>query len=379
MIDQTLCLQNSMQATQEKVDFQVRVSHEINDSSWNTFLEKTPGGHHVQTSLWAQVKALSGWRSTRIIAMQGRQIVGGAQMLIRTLPFAGSIGYVPKGPVLASDDEKLGHMIIDELHKVAKINSINYLLIQPPHTPKSFVRQLPEWGFQASTIRVAQPTATVQIDLAQDLDSIMSRMNSKTRYNIRLGLRKGITVREGTHRDLPTFYQLLSATAKRQNFSPEPEEFYDVNFRYFDPSGNIKLFFAEYEGEAVSGLLAVPFGDTVIYKRGGWSGHHGKLRPNEVLHWGAIQWSKANNYRYYDFEGILPEAAKIILKGNPLPPSMRETTTRFKLQFGGQVCLLPRGYDYVYNPIIRWFHTNLSSKILNWSLVERVLNRFRTN
>ena len=44
----------------------------------------------------------------------------------------------------------------------------------------------------------------------------------------------------------------------------------------------------ELGDEPVSAMLAIPFGDTVVYKRGAWTGEHGALRPNEALHWAAI-------------------------------------------------------------------------------------------
>ena len=80
-------------------DYQLRVAHETEDPAWDTFLAETPGGHHVQTSLWAQVRAAAGWRAVRVVARRGDGIVAGAQVLIRPLPLVGAIGYVPRGPL----------------------------------------------------------------------------------------------------------------------------------------------------------------------------------------------------------------------------------------------------------------------------------------
>ncbi len=70
-------------------NYQVRISDELEDPDWDAFLEKTPGGHHVQTSLWAQLKASFSWRTVRILVTQGEKIIAGAQLLMRTLPLAG--------------------------------------------------------------------------------------------------------------------------------------------------------------------------------------------------------------------------------------------------------------------------------------------------
>jgi lipid II:glycine glycyltransferase (peptidoglycan interpeptide bridge formation enzyme) len=92
----------------------------------------------------------------------------------------------------------------------------------------------------------------------------------------------------------------------------------------------------------------------VIYTRGAWSGQHGSRRPNEALHWAAIQWAKRQGFRYYDFDGIQARTAKRIVKGEPLPDSMLQSVTRFKLGFGGRVVLLPGSYSYICHPLLRW-------------------------
>jgi lipid II:glycine glycyltransferase (peptidoglycan interpeptide bridge formation enzyme) len=356
--------------------YQVRVSHETEDPDWDAFLAQTPGGHHVQTTLWAQVKALLGWQAARVVVTQGAQIVAGAQLLLRPLPFVGAIGYVTKGPLLALEDPLLAKLVISKLHQVAKSYRSQYLVVQPPGNGQVLADQLSRWGFKPSSNEVA-PTATVVIDLTKNLDDILAQMKSETRHNIRRGQRKGVTVREGTGRDLPTFYRLYVASSQRQKFSPPPEEYFSEMWRLLDPHGYVKLFLTEYEGEAVSALWVAPFGDTVLIKRIGWSGCHGSLRPNELLYWTALQWAKSQGYRYYDLEGIDQRAARAIVHGEPCPDSLLQSPTRFKLGFGGQVTFFPGAYDYVYNPFLRWAYNMVFPKMASWPVVAQALNRLR--
>jgi hypothetical protein len=44
------------------VDYEVKTSDVTQDPAWDAFLAAVPGGHHVQTGLWSQVKALIGLR-----------------------------------------------------------------------------------------------------------------------------------------------------------------------------------------------------------------------------------------------------------------------------------------------------------------------------
>jgi hypothetical protein len=40
----------------------VHVGQELADPAWDSFVETTRGGTYQQTSMWAEVKSLTGWR-----------------------------------------------------------------------------------------------------------------------------------------------------------------------------------------------------------------------------------------------------------------------------------------------------------------------------
>ena len=193
----------------------VEIADELHDPAWDAFLAQTPGGHHTQTSLWAQVKASVGWRSTRS-SPRGRRIVAGAQLLLRPLLLIGAVGYVPRGPVSVTDDPEAATLVMDGLLRLASARRVRYLSIQPPCNGQVLAEALPRRGFQRSA-REVEPTATVVLDLNPSEDELLARMKMRTRYNVRLGVRKGIVVREGTEADIPAFHRLLQATGGRQH------------------------------------------------------------------------------------------------------------------------------------------------------------------
>jgi lipid II:glycine glycyltransferase (peptidoglycan interpeptide bridge formation enzyme) len=326
--------------------------------------------------LWSQIKASLGWTAVRLVVRRGGRIVAGAQLLKRPLSLMGVVGYVPKGPLIAQDDPLLTELVILELKRIARAHGIRNLVIQPPDNGHTCVHHLSRWGFRPSPAKISLG-ATIFIDLTQDLDSILKHMKPKTRYNIRLGQRSGITVCEGTDRDLSTFHTLLTATGQRQHFPPDPIAYLAAMWRILNPHGHFKLFLAKYQTEVVSGLLAIPFGDTVIYKRGAWSGHHGELRPNEVMHWTAISWAKSRGYHYYDFDGIDASVVNGPIRGEPLSTPATQTVARFKLGFGGQIRLLPDTYNSVSNPFLRWTYNTVYPKMAHSSLLTKIVNRIR--
>lgn len=342
-------------------DCTFRVSDDSRDDKWDHFLASAPLGHHTQTSLWSQVKASRGWQATRIVVTRGKEIVAGAQVLYRRLPLLGGIGYVPAGPVVRHADPDLTRLLLDRLLELRRHHGLHYLAVQPPGHDQAVSSQLVTLGFQASSVELI-PGASVLIDLTLDPAEMLSRMKRQTRQNIARGERQGMVVREGSRDDVRTFWTLNAATCRRQNASPFPESYFLHMWDVLEPAGCLKLFVAEYEGQAVSALWTVPFGDTVSAKALGWSGLHGDRKPNDVLFWAAINWSRTHGYRWFDFEGVNRSGAECVLQGQPLPESLQRTPDAFKYGFGGNVTLFQLAHEYIPNPVLRWGYRTFFAK-----------------
>jgi len=354
------------------------LSERTHDPRWDTFLANSPSGHHVQLSLWGNVKAAAGWETRRILVTEDQQIVGGAQMLIRRARLVGKIGYVPKGPVVAGDDRELQREIIGRLCAMARANRVRLLLVQPPSDGEALAERLPEWGFRIWPTELA-PSATVQIDLADDPEELLARMSKGMRHGIRRSQRNGISVREGSRDDLPTFHRLLQATGQRRGFTPFGRDYFERMWDELHPAGYLRLFISQVGDEAVSAQIVVAFGDSIIAKQIGWSGQHARLRPNEALDWATIQWGQAHGYRYYDLEGIEPDAAQAVLRGQGLPEAYVQSPTAYKLRMGGSICLRPPTYCYILNPAWRHVYGLVGERLLAWPTIRHAVYRFRTN
>ena len=350
---------------------------ECEPCEWNAFLAKTPGGSYAQTSHWALAKLTAGYRARRFALSAGNGILGGAQLLVRYLPLMGAVGYVPLGPVLREDHADLADAAIEHLKWLANEYGIMYLAVQPPQQHQGFTKRLRSLGFFPCFVNLA-PTASVVIELSQTLEQILSKMRRTTRYNIRYAQRKGVRVREGRQEDLHSFHALLLATAQRQgHFKPLDKEYLQELWRLFAPGGHLKMFLAEYEGKVLSAGLLMNFGDTAIYYKGCWSGEHGGLHPNESVQWTAIQWAKAQGYRYYDFGGIPRGLAESVLRGeaNGESTSGNNSVASYKLGFGGDAVLFPEPLAYVPNPAIRRIVASVPTQGLE--PLKRLVNHFK--
>lgn len=342
-------------------ELRTEISEAESDPDWDAFLSRTPGASHLQTSLWAQIKGPMGWRCARLIVWKDGSVVAGAQMLLKKTRL-GTIGYVAKGPVVfPNDPHGLISMINDKVVEFARKRRVRLLLIQPPNDGHFIAKTLVSFGFKRSEISLA-PVSSAFINLDCDSNTILAGMKIRTRYNLHLGERQGILVREGCDKDLKEFHDLYCKTVKRHGGVPEPYSYFHHMWRIFSPGGYIKLFLAELNGQTLAGNLLIVFSDTVIFKRTGWSGTR-KLRPNELLHWSAITWAKSRGYSVYEFEGIDRRAAEAVLAGQSIPESLIYSPTAFKLGFGGKVVVYPDTYVYILNPILRWIYSRLLSRL----------------
>jgi lipid II:glycine glycyltransferase (peptidoglycan interpeptide bridge formation enzyme) len=357
--------------------YHIEIRSERDDPEWDAFLEQTPNGHHMQTSMWGQTKVNLGWKALRVAVRQAGKIVGGAQLLLRS-KYMLTMGYVPRGPLLISNDPLLLRLVMDQLHQLVKKHSIHYLVIQPPYNAHWLTGQLSAWGFRPGLLEYS-PEANAIVDLQQSSEVILAKMHPKTRYNIRLAERKGVTVREGTEADIATFYRLYHMTSQRQQFVPFSEDYIVTMWQAFARHGAIKLFLAEYEGKVLSAFLDIAFSDTLLYKLGGWSGEHSNLHPNEALHWAIIKWAQERGYHHYDLEELHMEVGRAVLEGHPIPEQWKRSVYSFKLSFGSNVHMTPCSYEYIPQPLLRWGYSFFFPRLKELQKISRLVDYLRTN
>jgi lipid II:glycine glycyltransferase (peptidoglycan interpeptide bridge formation enzyme) len=343
--------------------YEVRISEQARDPDWDAFVSNMPGGHYTQTSLWGQVKSLSGWHPARVALSENGQIVAGAQMLIHRVPLIGAVAYVSKGPLCLRENRDVLESTLKGLHLLSRAHRVQYLVLQPPTNGTSMAHCLSSLGFAPTGVTVAV-TASVVLDLSSSLEHILRHMKRQTRQNILRSERAGIAVRVGAEADLAVFFELNRSTCRRRGVVPPyPLDYYLHLWRVLDAEEYVKLFVAEYEGQAVSALLCMTCGDTVIAHTLGWSGRCANRRPNNGLFWAAIKWAKVQGYRCFDFGGIDRSAAESILVGEALPALLLRSPNFFKISFGGQVALFPQPYSYVYPAIPRWLGGRIAPRV----------------
>ena len=335
--------------------FQLTTDTEAMNPAWDAFVESTAGGHHAQTSMWAQVKSVLGWDSVRFVVNQGEVIVGGVQLLTRDVGRLGRVGFAPRGPLLTSQDPRLLDELLAAIVDFGRTERIRYLKIQPPTDRQDLVAALQAHGWSSSALEAA-PTATIRINLEPPADEILARMRRSTRQNVRRAERAGLRVRVGCECDLAAYWALIEATSSRQGFVPYPARYYETMWRVFAAGGRARLLMAELDGCLWSSTLLVGFADSVTTKMSGWSGARG-VSPNESMHWSGMLWAKECGYRWYDFDGVSRSLALALRSDADKSESGLLGVAGFKLGFGGEVALFPEALDTsphaVLRPVVR--------------------------
>jgi peptidoglycan pentaglycine glycine transferase (the first glycine) len=173
----------------------------------------------------------------------------------------------------------------------------------------------------------------------------LAGMKQKTRYNVRLAARRGVTIRQATTADMELFYQLYTETSSRDGFIIRPAGYYHDAWASFMEQGRAQLLLAEVDGEAVAGLMLFLFGSTAWYMYGASSDRHRKRMPNQLLQWEAIRQARAAGCSLYDLWG----APDQLDESDPM-----WGVTRFKLGLGGELARGLGAWDYAYNrPVYR--------------------------
>jgi lipid II:glycine glycyltransferase (peptidoglycan interpeptide bridge formation enzyme) len=328
---------------------------------WNQALVGLPDAHALQSWVWGDFKSRWGWSAQRLtltVAENSWQPLAAAQVLKRRIPrLPYSILYVPKGPVLNYNDRLLRQQVLLELEKLARREKAILIKIDPEvvrywgveQERKSplgakFIEELQHRGWVYSAEQIQFPN-TVILDLTRSEDDLLASMKSKTRYNIRLAGRKGITVRQGTPDDLSMIAAMYEETAERDNFTIRPIDYYLDAWRSFYEAGMGVPLLAEYEGVIVAAVFLVRFGDRVTYMYGASSGRERNRMPNYLLQWEAIRWAKEQGCTIYDFWGAPSE----FVEGDPL-----WGVWRFKDGFQGDIVWHVGAWDYPARPF--WYN-----------------------
>jgi lipid II:glycine glycyltransferase (peptidoglycan interpeptide bridge formation enzyme) len=329
---------------------------------WNRFIASTPTGHLCQTYEWSEHSPGQEARddSLRVGVVEGGRLVA-AMLLVRSkaagarAPFY----YAPRGPVCA-DPRSPALPLLLRLARTEARKRRAFMIRAEPNVPEADA----EWpgvlrrlGFRPTRNQIYLRSAWVT-DIRPSEDEILARMMMTWRQNIRAGARKGVTVRAGAgEADLDAFHRLLMETGARDDFPVYPKYVFADMLRNYSAeraaqfgTAEMALLMTEHAG------VPIAAGIVAVHGKGSWSlmcgssglPEHRKLRPNYVLQWESMRWSRARGAEFYDFRGI-PDVLQ--------PGEEMYGVYEFKRGFGGSVYRVLPTQDLPLRPALYWPYT----------------------
>ncbi len=330
-----------------------------------------------QTSFWSKVKERLGLVSSAYeFKVRNRDIyegVGGFSctnadfiLFFQYLNQEDYLAYVPYGPEVEPSENNQG-AFLEELSEILKSYlpknciALRYDLNWESHwckeedfdedgtwigLPKSEFQEIKlNYGTCNRNLRKANtnilPANTIVLDLTQKESDLLQRMKPKTRYNIKLALRKGVEVRSMGIEGLKIWYDLYHETALRNGLFINDYLYFETMFASKmegeDNEVKVQLLVAYYDSIPLSAMFLLLSSYRATYLYGASSSQMRNVMSTYALQWKAIQIAKANNCFEYDMFGIAP---------SPNPSHPMYGLYKFKQGFGGEIYHQLGCWDY---------------------------------
>lgn len=314
---------------------------------YEEFLQKCPKGHFAQTIQWAKLKDM--WKNEVVLSLDSNgNIKGSMSLLIRKIPFFNStIMYSPRGPVCDIYDKETIKELVDGAKELAKKHKSYVLKIDPDVeiTDEKFKNIMAQCGFKTKTSKNfegIQPNFVFRKTISGMTEQeVFDSFHSKHRYNVRLAIKKGCSVKIGKKEDLKEFVDIMMQTGVRDGFVPRSLEYFE---KMYDALGDMmRLYLVYYDNKVISGAISILYGNKVWYLYGASSNEYRNVMPNYLMQWEMIKWAIEEKCDIYDFRGVSGD----LDESNPM-----YGLYRFKKGFNGDLVEFVGALDYVFNPFM---------------------------
>ena len=292
------------------------------------FAQNSPDKSFFQTQEIATLREKKGW-TVYYFGVEEKGVLKAAAMVTAKPTFLGkSVYYIPGGPLLDYEDEKLVRFFFSKLKSYASSHNGYVLHIEPYYelierdrdgniVPDGFNRQkavenLKAIGFKE--VVADNPKYIFVLDIkGKTKEELFSSFKQNTRNLVSRTSKKGITIRELSKDELPKFKKITESTSERRHFSDKSLDYYENMYDLFVPNGQVKYVVAEVDGKIISAGMFILYGDEVIYLFSGSDEAYMKeYNAQYAIQWYMIQYAVKHRYKRYNFYGIqgLPDPSK---------------------------------------------------------------------
>jgi len=268
-------------------------------AGWDDAAVRSPGGHVLQSSAWAEIRQGQGWHAEFHRIGEPLPV---ALVLWRALPGGMCIGYVPRGPIVR-DGSQLPKAL-DALARLARERQAIFVKIDPELDPAVAEEPMRQAGLRRAA-DIQPVLATLELDLAPEEDVLMAALDKDTRWSIRQASKRGVTIREaGGDADLRALYDLYAETGRRASFITRTWDYYRRMWGTLTAAGHASVRLAERDGKAVAGALVWRCGEREVYQSAATNDAGRSEYAAYALLWRCIIEARQSGARRFDFGGI---------------------------------------------------------------------------
>ena len=152
---------------------------------------------------------------------------------------------------------------------------------------------------------------TLQLDLTQTPEQLLSAMRKTTRSEVRKAVQLGITTRlSRDEHEIRAFYEQQLAVAQKHHFVPFSYAFLHEQFKVFVESDSAFLVHAYAQGVLLATAFILHYNGEAVYHYGVSTEANAKLPGSAAAQWAAILEAQRQGCTSYNFWGIAPEGQK---------------------------------------------------------------------
>lgn len=334
-----------------------------------------------QTAFWSEVKSSLGAGTVAInFATNGFGLNGTTRVdqlihsdvliILRQINRNHCVAYVPYGPELEPADEFQGIFLEELSESLRSFLPNNCILIRydlcwesywakdPDHFDENglwkgepeqssqefrFNYNTEQWNFRKAASNIL-PSHTIYLDLTINREILLKKMKPKTRYNIGLAHRKGVTVRTMGLEEMDIWYRLYRETAERNHILLNDKKYFEAVLTARADNtcspADVRLLVAEKGDAPLAAMFLVITRNRGSYLYGASSSFQRNLMAPYALQWEAICQSQEAGCTEYDMFGISPI---------PDPHHPMYGLYKFKSGFGGDIHHSLGCWDYPLN------------------------------
>jgi len=291
-------------------------------------------GHPLQSWEWGEFRKQSGNEVVRFARFdKGGGLLEAIQLTLHRIPLTNlKLGMFIKG-------QEPNPETLEFLKDFARKNKLIFIKMEPNvMSNKKLTDILSSSG--AVPGKTLFTPSTFWINLKRSEEELLASFHPKTRYNIRVAMKNGVTVHEDNSKSaFERYLELTGETVSRQGFYAHTEAYHRLMWKTLRDAGIAHLLTATYQKKIITTWILFSWHDFLYYPYGASTEEHKNVMANNLMMWEAIKFGKSLGLTTFDLWGR--EEGKGF--------------TRFKEGYGPEVIEFLGTWDLVTSPLYRLY------------------------